>query len=89
DQPMPAVTLCMTFDGDRGFLAHELTSPELSGRCVAPALGALKPRLATFLQRRFNPDLAAYAQAVEDLATRIVVDCGWDELWLASPQLGR
>lgn len=87
DHPMPAVSVCMAFGGDRGFLTYEPTSPELSGRCVAYALGALQSRQSTFLQCCLNPDLAAYAQAVEELPTRIVVDCGWDEPWLTGPEI--
>jgi len=87
DQPMPAVSVCMTYGGDRGFLTYEPTSPELSGRCVAYALEALKGRSAAFLQCCLNPDLAAYAQAVQGLATKVVVDCGWDEPWLTGPEI--
>lgn len=87
DQPMPAVSVCMTYGGDRGFLTYEPTSPELSGRCVAYALSALKGRSAAYLQCCLNPDLAAYAQAVAGLATKVVVDCGWDEPWLTGPEI--
>jgi sugar/nucleoside kinase (ribokinase family) len=87
DQPMPAVSVCMTYGGDRGFLTYEPTNPELSGRCVAYALSALKTRSASFLQCCLNPDLAAYAQAVEGRDTKVVVDCGWDEPWLAGPEI--
>lgn len=87
DQPMPAVSVCMTYGGDRGFLTYEPTNPELSGRCVAYALSALKGCHASFLQCCLNPDLAAYARAVQAMDTRVVVDCGWDEPWLIGPEI--
>lgn len=87
DQAMPAVSVCMTYGGDRGFLTYEPTNPELSGRCVAYALKALQGQRARFLQCCLNPDLAAYAKAVHGTDTRVIVDCGWDEPWLTGPEI--
>ncbi len=87
DQPMPAVSICMTYGGDRGFLTYEPTNPELAGRCVAYALNVLKRQRAGFLQCCLNPDLAAYAQALNGIDTRLIVDCGWDEPWLTGTEI--
>lgn len=87
DEPMPAVSVCVTFDGDRGFLSYEPSSPDLSGICVAHALAALKTEHATFLQCCLNTDLAAYAQVAHARGMRIIVDCGWDEPWLTGPEI--
>lgn len=87
DEPMPAVSVCVTYDGDRGFLSFEPSSPDLSGICVTHALTALKTERATFLQCCLNTDLAAYAQVAHARGMKIIVDCGWDEPWLTGPDI--
>jgi sugar/nucleoside kinase (ribokinase family) len=87
DEPMPAVSVCMTYDGDRGFISFEPSSPDLSGICVAHALSSLKTQRATFLQCCLNTDLAAYAQSAHGRGMKIIVDCGWDEPWLTGSEI--
>lgn len=87
DEPMPAVSVCVTYDGDRGFISYEPSSPDLSGLCVAHALNALKTQRATFLQCCLNTDLAAYAQVAHAQGMKIIVDCGWDEPWLTGSEI--
>lgn len=84
DQPMPALSICMTHGGDRGFVSYEPTDPQLNGRCVAYALKQLQTVNAKYLQACLNPDLAAYAKAAHKRGMKIIVDCGWDEPWLTS-----
>ena len=87
DQPMPAVSVCMTYGGDRGFLTYEPSDPALAGRCVAHALEMLRTLDAAYIQCCLNTDLAAYARVAHERGVRTVVDCGWDEPWLTSSEI--
>lgn len=87
DQPMPAVSVCMTYGGDRGFLTYEPSDPALNGRCVAHALDMLRTLEASYIQCCLNTDLAAYARVAHERGVRTVVDCGWDEPWLTSQEI--
>lgn len=84
EQPMPALSICMTHGGDRGFVSYEPTDPQLNGRCVAYALKQLQTVRGKYLQACLNPDLAAYARTAHERGMKIIVDCGWDEPWLTS-----
>ncbi len=87
DQPMPALSICMTYGGDRGFLTYEPSDPALSGQCVAHALAMLKELDASYIQCCLNTDLAAYARVAHERGIKTVVDCGWDEPWLTSAEI--
>ena len=87
DQPMPAVSVCMTFGGDRGFLTYEPLDPALNGRCVTHALEMLRTIDASYIQCCLNTDLAAYARVAHERGVQTVVDCGWDEPWLTSREI--
>lgn len=87
DHTMPALSICMTYGGDRGFLTYEPSDPVLNGRCVAYALESLRSITASFVQCCLNPDLAAYARIAHQRGTRTIVDCGWDEPWLTSSEI--
>lgn len=87
DRTMPALSICMTFGGDRGFLTYEPSDPMLNGRCVAHALESLRQIDASFVQCCLNPDLAAYARIAHQRGMRTIVDCGWDEPWLTSSEI--
>lgn len=87
DREMPALSICMTYGGDRGFLTYEPTDPILNGRCVAHALESLRHIDASFVQCCLNPDLAAYARIAHERGMRTIVDCGWDEPWLTSSEI--
>jgi len=87
DRTMPALSICMTYGGDRGFLTYEPSDPMLNGRCVAHALESLRHIDATFVQCCLNPDLAAYARIAHQRGMRTIVDCGWDEPWLTSSEI--
>jgi sugar/nucleoside kinase (ribokinase family) len=87
DQPMPAVSVCMTYGGDRGFLTYEPSDPALNGRCVTHALEMLRTLDASYIQCCLNTDLAAYARVAHERDVKTVVDCGWDEPWLTSREI--
>lgn len=87
DIPMPALSICMTHGGDRGFVTYEPSDPALNGRCVAHALMSLQHLQTRLLQCCLNPDLAAYARIARERDMQVVVDCGWDEPWLTGPEI--
>lgn len=87
NRPMPAVSVCMTHDDDRGFLTYEPTDPALSGQCVRHALGKLRTLDAKYIQCCLNTDLAAYQKVAHERGIKTVVDCGWDEPWLTSEEI--
>jgi sugar/nucleoside kinase (ribokinase family) len=89
DESMPALSICMTYGGDRGFLTFEPSDPALSGQCVAHALEMLRELDASYIQCCLNTDLAAYARVAHERGIRTVVDCGWDEPWLTSREIRR
>lgn len=87
DHPLPVLSICMTHEGDRGFLTHEYVHPDVSPDCAAHVLKVLRHEYARFVQACLNPDLAAYAQLARERGMRVIVDCGWDEPWLTSRQI--
>lgn len=86
-RPMPAVSVCMTHDDDRGFLTYEPMDPALSGQCVRHALEKLRTLDAKYIQCCLNTDLAAYHKVAHERGIKTVVDCGWDEPWLTSAEI--
>jgi sugar/nucleoside kinase (ribokinase family) len=87
DYPLPALSICVSHEGDRGFLTHEFVDPEIGDHCAAHVLDVLHRESARFLQACLNPDLAAFAHLARDRGMRVIVDCGWDEPWLTSRQI--
>jgi sugar/nucleoside kinase (ribokinase family) len=87
DHPLPALSVSMTYDGDRGFVSHERMAPEVSGDCAVHVLAVLRREHTRYLQACLNPDLAAYAHLARDRGMQVIVDCGWDEPWLTSRQI--
>lgn len=87
DRPLPSVSVCMAYDGDRGFLTYEAPTTAVDGACAAHALTVLARERAAFLQCGLTADLAAYARVARARGMRVVVDCGWDEPWLTSHQI--
>lgn len=89
DRPLPSVSVCMTHAGDRGFLTYEAPAAEVWDAFAAHALAVVERERATYLQCCLTPSLPAFAAAAHAHGTRVVVDCGWDEPWLASSELQR
>lgn len=87
DRAMPAVSVCMTYGGDRGFVTYEPSDPVLSGQCVMHALEKLETLDASYVQCCLNTDLAAYQRLAHKKGMKTVVDCGWDEPWLTSSEI--
>ncbi|MGH2561219.1 MAG: carbohydrate kinase family protein [Thermomicrobiales bacterium] len=87
DHPLPALSICVSHEEDRGFLTHEYVDPEVGTHCAAHVLNVLRRESALYLQACLNPDLAAFAHLARDREMRVIVDCGWDEPWLTSRQI--
>ncbi|MGH2535722.1 MAG: carbohydrate kinase family protein [Thermomicrobiales bacterium] len=87
DHPLPALSICVSHEGDRGFLTHEHVDPEVGTHCAAHVLEVLHRESAQYVQACLNPDLAAFAHLARDRGMRVIVDCGWDEPWLTSRQI--
>ena len=87
DRPLPAVSVCMTHGGDRGFLTYEAPAGEVEDAVREHALAVVERERADSLLTWLAPDLPTYAVAARNRGMRMVVDCGWDEHWLASSKL--
>lgn len=87
DRPLPSVSVCVTHEGDRGFLTYEPADPAESDAVRAYALAVLARERAPYLLSYLGPSFPAYAEAGHAHGMTLVVDCGWDEAWLSSQQV--
>lgn len=87
DRPLPSVSVCMTHSGDRGFVTYEPPVEEVWERFVAHALGVVARECATYLHCCLTERLPAFATAARARGMRVLVDCGWNETWLASDHI--
>ncbi len=87
DRPLPSVSVCMTYAGDRGFLTYDVPYTEPGLSCAANVVLAVERENAHFLLCYLSSSVAAYAPIARKRGMTVVADCGWDEAWLTSPEM--
>lgn len=87
DRPLPSLSVCMTHDGDRGFLTYDVPYPAPGLACAANVIGAVEHEEADFLLCYLSSSVDAYAPIARRRGMTVVADCGWDEKWLTSDEL--
>ena len=87
DRPLPSLSVCMTHGGDRGFLTYDVPYPETGDSCAVNVLLAVEREDAAFLLCYLTSSVAAYAPRARQRGMTVVADCGWDEVWLTSPEI--
>ncbi len=87
DRPLPSLSVCMTHEGDRGFLTYDVPAVEPGLSCSVNVLMAVEREEARFLLCYLGSSVAAYAPNARKRGITVVADCSWDEAWLTSPEL--
>jgi sugar/nucleoside kinase (ribokinase family) len=87
EQPLPSVSVCMTHAGDRGFVTYEPPAEEVGDAFIAHALDVVARECAGYLLCCLTDTLSANAAMARARGMRVLVDCGWNEAWLASEQI--
>ena len=87
DRPLPSLSVCMTHEGDRGFLTYDVPSVEPGLSCAVNVLMAVEREDARFLLCYLGSSVAAYAPIARKRGITVVADCSWDEAWLTSAEM--
>ena len=87
DRPLPSLSVCMTHEGDRGFLTYDVPSVEPGLSCSVNVLMAVEREEARFLLCYLGSSVAAYAPTARKRGITVVADCSWDESWLTSAEM--
>lgn len=87
DRPLPSLSVCMTHEGDRGFLTYDVPAVEPGVSCSVNVLMAVEREEARFLLCYLGSSVAAYAPSARKRGITVVADCSWDESWLTSAEL--
>ncbi len=87
DRPLPSVSVCMTHTGDRGFVTYEPAVEEVWDAFASHALDVVARECAGYLHCCLTEKLPAFASAARARGMRVLVDCGWNETWLASEHI--
>jgi sugar/nucleoside kinase (ribokinase family) len=87
DRPLPSVSVCMTHAGDRGFVTYEPSAKEVGDAFTVHALDVVARECAGYLLCCLTETLSANAATARAKGMRVLVDCGWNETWLASEQI--
>jgi sugar/nucleoside kinase (ribokinase family) len=87
DQPLPSVSVCLTHAGDRGFVTYELPAEDVRDAFIEHALDVVVRQCGGYLLCWLTDQLPAFAAAARARGMRVLVDCGWNETWLASEQI--
>ena len=86
DRPLPSVSVCLTHAGDRGFVTYEPPAEDVRDAFIEHALDVVVRQCGGYLLCWLTDQLPAFA-AARARGMRVLVDCGWNETWLASEQI--
>ncbi len=87
DRPLPSISVCMTHAGDRGFVTYEPPAEDVCVAFIQHALDVVARECSGYLLCWLTDQLPAFATAARARGMRVLVDCGWNETWLASEQI--
>ena len=87
DRPLPSVSVCLTHAGDRGFVTYEPPAEDVRDAFIEHALDVVVRQCGGYLLCWLTDQLPAFAAAARARGMRVLVDCGWNETWLASEQI--
>ena len=86
-EPLPSVSVCMTYQGDRGFVSYEERRQVYEDAFRSHALAVIGRVEAPLLHAYLGPDLPLYKAEADRRGMRLTVATGWDEAWLKSSRI--
>jgi len=84
DRPLPAVSVAVNADGDRGFITHESDTEAADAAMLDHVLEVISRVRAGYVHLHLVPWLAAVARAATDRGMKVSVDTWGYEPWLTS-----